>query len=73
MANVVTFCALVILWLSCEVEAAVCGSEGEIVGVIHVPSLWSEVGSLVEGEGRSIHVLFLFPRERKSEAGKGGG
>ena len=45
VTNVVTFCALVILWLSCEVEGAVCGSEGEIVGVIHVPSFWSEVGT----------------------------
>ena len=24
VANVVTFCALVILWLSCEVEGGVC-------------------------------------------------
>ena len=71
VTNVVTFCALVILWILCEVEAAVCGSEGEIVGVIHVPSLGSEVGSLEEEVRGSTHVLlFLFPHKRNSEAGR---
>ena len=42
-------------WLSCEVEAAVCGSEGEIGGFIHVPSLWSEVGTGVA----SYHVAWV--------------
>ena len=63
VANVVTFCALVILWLSCEVEAAVCDSEGEIVGFMsphsgvkeelgggEVPMFWGE--------------YFLFPHKR---------
>ena len=27
-----------------------CGSEGEIVGFIHVPSLWREVGTGAEGD-----------------------
>ena len=37
VANVVTFCALVILWLLFEVEAAVCGSEGDISGILTCP------------------------------------
>ena len=40
VANVVTFCALVILCLSCEVEGVVCDSEGEIVGFIQVQVKW---------------------------------
>ena len=51
VANVVMFCALVILWISCEVEAGMCESEGEIVRFIHVPSLWSEVETRGRGEG----------------------
>ena len=47
-----------------------CGSEGEIVGFIHVPSLRSEVGTGVRG---SIDILFLFPHKRKIEAGNGRG
>ena len=58
VANVVAFCALVILWLSCEVEVAVCGSEGEIV----LP--WSEVGSRKEGGGVSTHLFSFRTRER---------
>ena len=61
VANVVTFCALVILWLSCEVEA---GTEWEIVGFIHVPSLWSEVGSWV-GRGEYPHSFISLSAQEK--------
>ena len=36
-----------------------CGSEREIVGVIHVPSLWSEVGSLGE-DVSGVPTFFYF-------------
>ena len=70
VANVVTFCALVILWLSWEVEAAVCDSEGEIVGFMFPHALWSE---LETGVKWSADVLFLFPHKRKHEAREEGG
>ena len=61
VANVVTFCALVILWLSCEVEAAVCDSEGEIVGFTspHFGVNWKL-------ERRGVPVFFFCFHTRES-------
>ena len=47
-----------------------CGSEGEIVGVIHVPSLGSEVGSLVEGEGGVSTFFFCFHARERVRLGR---
>ena len=44
-------CALVILWLSCEVERAVCGNEREIVHTCPL-TVWCEVGSYRGGRQR---------------------
>ena len=71
VANVITFCALVILWLSCEVEVAVCGSEGKIVGFM---SPHSGVKEELKGGGRGVPTFFYFTfhtRERV-RLGKGG-
>ena len=57
VANVVTFCALVILWLSCEVEVAVCDSEGEIVRFM---SPHSGVKEELKGGRRGVPTFFYF-------------